>query len=164
MSGWGRTACVEELDLASLETFDAEAVAVCLLHSYRHPEHERAVAEELRRRLPQAHVVASHEIAPEFREYERASTTAADAYLGPVMSRYLQGLAALSAEAGLPEPLVMRSSGGVASVEEAAAHPAVGARLRPCRRAWSARPASPSRRGFRTRSPSTWAGRRPTSA
>ena len=121
----GPDGVLEELDLGSLETFEAEAVAVCLLHSYRHPEHERAVADELRRRLPQAHVVASHEIAPEFREYERASTTAADAYLGPVMSRYLQGLAAVSAEADLPEPLVMRSSGGVASVEEAAAHPAV---------------------------------------
>ena len=121
----GPDGVLEELDLDSLETFEAEAVAVCLLHSYRHPKHERAVADELRRRLPQAHVVASHDIAPEFREYERASTTAADAYLGPVMSQYLQGLAAVSAEAGLPEPLVMRSSGGVASVEEAAAHPAV---------------------------------------
>ena len=113
----GPDGVVEELDLDSLEAFDAEAVAVCLLHAYRHPEHERAVAAEVRRRLPGAHVVASHEVAPEFREYERASTTAADAYLGPVTSRYLRGLAAVAAEAGLPEPLVMRSSGGVASLE-----------------------------------------------
>src|SRR3712207_8926732 len=48
---------------------------------------------ELRRRLPGAHVVASHEVAPEFREFERASTTVADAYLGPVVARYLGGLA-----------------------------------------------------------------------
>src|SRR5205085_3488461 len=86
---------------------------------------ERAVAEEVRRRLPEAHVAASHEVAPEFREFERASTTAADAYLGPVVARYARSLAGRCAAAGLPEPLVMRSSGGVASLEEAAAHPAV---------------------------------------
>jgi N-methylhydantoinase A len=115
---------LEELDLSSLPPVDAEAVAVCLLHAYRHPEHERAVVSELRRRLPGAHVVASHEVAPEFREYERASTTAADAYLGPVAGRYLGALAGACADAGLPEPLVMRSSGGVATTAEAAAHPA----------------------------------------
>ena len=76
---------LEPLDLDTLPDIDAEAVAVCLLHAYRDPSHERAVADELRRRLPGAHVVASHEVAPEFREYERASTTAADAYLGPVV-------------------------------------------------------------------------------
>jgi N-methylhydantoinase A len=112
------------LDLESLPAIDAEAVAVCLLFSFRDPSHEQAVAEELRRRLPGTRVVASHEIAPEFREYERASTTAIDAYLGPVLSRYLDALAERCAEAGLPEPLVMRSSGGVATVAEAAAHPA----------------------------------------
>jgi N-methylhydantoinase A len=111
------------LDLESLPEIDAEAVAVCLLFAFRDPGHERAVAEELRRRLPGAHVVASHEVAPEFREYERASTTAVDAYLGPVLARYLRALAAGCAAAGLPEPLVMRSSGGVATLEEAAAHP-----------------------------------------
>ena len=79
---------------------------------------------ELRRRYPDAHIVASHESAPEFREYERASTTAADAYLGPLLGRYLQALAARCEEAGLPVPLVMRSSGGVAPLEEAAAHAA----------------------------------------
>ena len=63
-------------------------------------------------------------MSPEFREYERASTTAADAYLGPVVSRYLHGLGAAAADAGLPEPLVMRSSGGVATPAEAAEHPA----------------------------------------
>src|SRR5205085_12618309 len=104
---------------------DAEAVAVTLLFSFRDSSHERAVAEEIRRRLPDAHVVSSHELAPEFREYERASTTAADAYLGPLSSRYLRSLAERCPEAGPPEPLVMRSSGGVATVEEAAAHAAI---------------------------------------
>ena len=111
------------LDLTSLPELDAEAVAICLLFSFREPAHEQAVAEEVRRRLPNAHVVASHEVAPEFREYERASTTAADAYLGPVTARYLRALGGSCREAGLPEPLVMRSSGGVATIEEAAAHP-----------------------------------------
>ena len=111
------------LELDSLPELDAEAVAVCTLFSFRDPSHEAAVADELRRRLPHAHIVASHEIAPEFREYERASTTAADAYLGPVCARYFRALAARCAEAGLPAPLVMRSSGGVVSTEEAAAHP-----------------------------------------
>src|SRR5204862_459987 len=78
------------LELDSLPELDAEAVAVTLLFSFRDPTHEQAVAAELRRRLPDAHVVASHEIAPEFREYERASTTAADAYLGPLVARYLR--------------------------------------------------------------------------
>jgi N-methylhydantoinase A len=115
---------LEPLDLTSLPDVDAEAVAVCLLHAYRDSSHEHAVAEELRRRLPDARVVASHEVAPEFREYERASTTTADAYLGPVVSRYLEALAGACAAADLPEPLVMRSSGGVATPTEAAAHPA----------------------------------------
>src|SRR3954467_7151371 len=84
---------LEPLELDSLPEIDAEAVAICLLHAYRDPSHERAVAAEVRRRLPNAHVVASHEIAPEFREYERPSTTAIDAYLGPAVPRYLRALA-----------------------------------------------------------------------
>ena len=113
------------LDLGTVPELDAEAVAVCLLFAFRDPSHERALAEELRRRLPRAHVVASHEVAPEFREYERASTTTADAYLGPLVARYLRALAAACRSEDLPEPLVMRSSGGVATVEEAAEHAAL---------------------------------------
>jgi len=121
----GPEAEIEPLDLDSLPALgDVEAVAVCLLFSFRDSSHERAVAGELRRLYPHVHVVASHEVAPEFREYERASTTAADAYLWPVTARYLRALAAAAARAGLPEPLVMLSSGGVAEAEAAAAHPA----------------------------------------
>jgi N-methylhydantoinase A len=116
---------LEPLDLGSLpDVGDAEAVAVCLLFAFRDPSHERAVAAELRLRHPGVHVVASHEVAPELREYERASTTAADAYLAPVAARYLRALAAAAAGAGLPEPVVMLSSGGVLPADEAAAHPA----------------------------------------
>ena len=116
---------LEPLDLDALpDPGDAEAVAVCLLFAFRDPAHEEAVAAELRRRYPGVHVVASHEVAPEFREYERASTTAADAYLAPVAARYLRALAEAATAAGLPEPVVMLSSGGVVPAEEAAAHPA----------------------------------------
>jgi N-methylhydantoinase A len=69
-------------------------------------------------------VVASHEVAPEFREYERASTVALDAYLGPTTARYLRALGEKVRHSGLPAPMVMRSSGGVATLEDAAAHPA----------------------------------------
>ncbi len=117
---------LEPLDLDSLPELgsDVEAVAVCLLFSFRDPAHELAVAAELRRRWPGVHVVASHEVAPEFREYERASTTAVDAYLAPVASSYLHALARAAADAGLPDPAVMLSSGGIVPVGEAAAHPA----------------------------------------
>jgi N-methylhydantoinase A len=116
---------LEPLELGSLpDVGDVEAVAVCLLFAFRDSSHEQAVAAELRRRHPGVNVVASHEVAPEFREYERASTTAADAYLAPVAARYLRALADAAAGAGLPEPVVMLSSGGVLPIGEAAAHPA----------------------------------------
>jgi N-methylhydantoinase A len=98
----------------------AEAVAICLLFSYLDPSHERRIAEHLRRELPGVHVSASHEVLPRFREYERCSTTAIDAYLSPLLGRYLGRLEEAAESAGLPAPLVMRSSGGVASAEEAA--------------------------------------------
>src|SRR5207237_10456991 len=100
-------------------------VGSCLLRAVGDPGDGRGVAAELRRRRPGMQVGASHEIAPEFREYGRAWTTAADAYLAPVVSRYVSALAESARAAGLPEPLVMRSSGGTASVQEAAAHPAI---------------------------------------
>jgi N-methylhydantoinase A len=98
----------------------AESVAICLLFSYLDPSHERAIAERLRNDLPGVHVSASHEVLPRFREYERCSTTAIDAYLSPLLGRYLGRLGRAAAEAGLPRPLVMRSSGGVAAANEAA--------------------------------------------
>jgi N-methylhydantoinase A len=105
---------------ALLRECGAESVAVCLLFSYVDPTHERRLAEHLRHELPDLHVSASHEILPRFREYERCSTTAIDAYLSPLLGRYLSRLAAAATEAGLPRPQVMRSSGGLASAEEAA--------------------------------------------
>jgi N-methylhydantoinase A len=112
------------LDLATLPELEADAIAVSLLFSFRDAGPERAVAEELRRRYPEVHVVASHEVAPEFREYERASTTVVDAYLGPALSSYLGAVAGACSDVGLPEPFVMRSSGGLATLDEAATHAA----------------------------------------
>ncbi|MDX6625107.1 MAG: N-methylhydantoinase [Solirubrobacterales bacterium] len=103
-----------------LEHSGAEAVAICLLFSYLDPAHERRIAEYLRERLPDLHVSVSHEVLPRFREYERCSTTAIDAYLSPLLARYLGRLGGATAAAGLPQPLVMQSSGGVAPAEEAA--------------------------------------------
>ena len=120
----GRDGELEPLDLESLPELDADAIAVCLLFAFREAQHEKEVARELRRRYPTAHVVASHEVAPEFREYERASTTVVDAYLGPVLERYLGALAEACASANLTAPFVMRSSGGLATLEEAAEHAA----------------------------------------
>jgi N-methylhydantoinase A len=105
---------------ALLRESGAEAVAICLLFSYLDPSHERRIAEHLRRELPGLHVSASHEVLPRFREYERCSTTAIDAYLSPLLGRYLGRLGEAAARAGLPQPLVMQSSGGVAPAEEAA--------------------------------------------
>ncbi len=105
---------------AAVEASGAEAVAICLLFSYLDPSHERQVAEHLRRHLPSVHVSASHEVLPRFREYERCSTTVIDAYLSPLLGRYLGALSEAATDAGLPEPLVMSSSGGVAPAEEAA--------------------------------------------
>jgi len=98
----------------------AESVAVCLLFSYFDSTHEQQIAAHLRRELPGVHVSASHEVLPRFREYERCSTTAIDAYLSPLLGCYLGRLGEAATALGLPEPLVMQSSGGVASAEEAA--------------------------------------------
>jgi N-methylhydantoinase A len=105
---------------AAIEASGAESVAVCLLFSYLDPSHEQRIVEHLRERLPGLHVSASHEVLPRFREYERCSTTAIDAYLSPLLGRYLGSLGEAAEDAGLPRPLVMRSSGGVAPAEEAA--------------------------------------------
>jgi N-methylhydantoinase A len=105
---------------AAIAASGAEAVAICLLFSYLDPTHERRIATELRKRLPGVHVSASHEVLPRFREYERCSTTVVDAYLSPLLGRYLGRLGEAAGEAGLPQPLVMRSSGGVAPADEAA--------------------------------------------
>ena len=101
-----------------------ESVAVCLLHSYAYPAHERAVGERLRRDLPGVPVSLSCEVLPERKEYERSATTVVNAYVRPVMERYLQslraGLRGLGAEAPL---LIMQSAGGLTPEVDAASRP-----------------------------------------
>jgi N-methylhydantoinase A len=98
---------------------DVEAVAVCLLFAFLHPEHERRVGEALSAALPGAHVSLSSDVLPEFREFERFATTAANAYLSPRLAAYLDSLAAQTEAAGVPRPRVMQSSGGVAELGDA---------------------------------------------
>jgi N-methylhydantoinase A len=93
-----------------------EAVAVCLLHAHVDAAHERRVAEILRAEAPEVVVVCSHEIAPEWREYERWSSTLVSAYVTPVIAGYLSRLAERLAAGGLAKPLfVMQSNGGITS-------------------------------------------------
>lgn len=104
---------------------EIESIAVGFLFSFRFPEHERQVADALRKTFPNLHLSLSSEITPEFREYERFSTTVVDAYLSPGLARYL-GLLAEGCEAtGLPIPKIMQSSGGVTTIEQASQHGAV---------------------------------------
>jgi N-methylhydantoinase A len=105
--------------VSAIREADVEAVAVCLLFAFMHPEHEKRVGEALREALPDVHVSLSSEVLPEFREYERFSTTAADAYLAPKLAAYLKNLGGKVDEAGMPPPLIMQSSGGVVSIEDA---------------------------------------------
>ena len=108
-----------EAAVAAVEEAEVEAVAVCLLFAFAHPEHERRVGEALREALPDVYVSLSSEVLPEFREYERFSTTTADAYLAPRLAAYLGRLAEKVDESGGQPPLIMQSSGGVTSVDDA---------------------------------------------
>jgi N-methylhydantoinase A/oxoprolinase/acetone carboxylase beta subunit len=94
-----------------------EAVAVCLFHADLNPTHEQAVADELRR--SGVDVTASHEVSPEFREYERTLTTVVNAYLRPVCRAYLRDIGAVA-----DEVLVMTSAGGLIPIDEGAELPA----------------------------------------
>jgi N-methylhydantoinase A len=102
-----------------------EAVAVVLLHSYAHPQHERRLGELIEERLPDAHLSLSHELVGTFREYERASTTEIDAAVSPLLKRYLERLGAQAHAQGLPEVQVMQSSGGLTDTRRAARHAAL---------------------------------------
>jgi len=108
-----------------LSRFQVESVAVCLLHSYLNPTHEKRVGDLLSKCLPGVAVSLSSEVAPEIREYLRASTTVINAGIQPVVKRYLERIAARLQEAGISaELLVMQSSGGVYTASAAAARPA----------------------------------------
>ncbi len=118
LTGDGRELSPVDLDgVDALDLDGADAVAVCLLHSDLDPGHEQAVAERLR--AAGHDVTCSHEVSPQFREYERTVTTAVNAYLRPPCRTYLRGLADAA-----DEVLVMTSAGGLVPVERAAEVPA----------------------------------------
>lgn len=97
-----------------------DAVAVCFIHSYAYPQHERQAREILKGALPDVSVTLSHEIAREWREYERASSAVMNAYIAPIMERYLRSLEEEMRELGVKATLhIMQSSGGVMTVEAA---------------------------------------------
>lgn len=102
----------------------AEAVAVCLLFSFIDPAHEQRIGEALRTALPDIPVSLSSAVQPEFREYERASTTVLNAYLQPLVGRYLDRLEAIMAERAPRARIgISRSSGGLMSIESATRFP-----------------------------------------
>jgi N-methylhydantoinase A len=120
---------LDETDLlATLDTLlrehDLEALAVCFLHAYLNPVHERRARELIRQCAPHLPVVLSSEVLPTIREYERASTTAIAAALAPLVGRYVEHLESYLVDRGIRAPIfVMQSSGGVL--------PSAGIRSRP---------------------------------
>ncbi len=122
---------VEPLDEASLDAAvtalreaGVDAVAVCFLHAYKNPAHEQRAGQRLAQALPGVSVSLSCEVAPEIREYERMSTTVANAYVQPLTARYVARLERDLAAGGYRRPLyLMLSSGGIATAESAARFP-----------------------------------------
>ena len=125
----GRT--LLELDEASvvnlvpvLETAGVESIAIGFLHSYVNPEHEERVAQLLRRHLPEMSLSLSSAVCPEIREYERLSTTCANAYVKPLMARYLESLESKLRLRGLHcSVLLMTSGGGLTTLQTAREFP-----------------------------------------
>ena len=112
--------------VADLRREGVEAAAVSLLHAYANPAHEREVAARLREAFPNGlYVTCSSDILPEIREYERTSTAVVNAYIGPVVQRYMETLLDRLRELGVDCPVhIMQSSGGVMSVDAAGRKPA----------------------------------------
>lgn len=107
--------------IATLKAEQVEAVAVCFLHAWRDDAHERAATEAVRAALPGVFVTTSAEVLPQIKEFERFSTACVNAYVGPIVSRYLARLRGRLADAGYGgQVFVILSHGGVAPVEEAA--------------------------------------------
>ena len=110
--------------ITALVADGVEALAVCFLHSYVNPAPEQAVAELVRREFPDLYLSISSDVLPEFREFERLSTTVMNAYVGPVMARYLGRFEERVAALGLgARPLILQSNGGVATVSQVRERP-----------------------------------------
>ena len=108
----------------TLKTEGIESVAICLLHSFTNSRHELDVFEIVRDELPEVTISISHQVSPAMREYQRTSTTAANAYVQPITSNYLERIQNGLSAAGLDAPLnVMLSSGGMTTIETATRYP-----------------------------------------
>ena len=100
------------------------SLGICLLNSYQNPQNERRLAELIRQHLPNVYVSLSSEVAPQIREYPRASTTAINAYTAPIAQPYLKALSArLATEGFRNQPLIMLGSGGIIGTEVAGRNP-----------------------------------------
>jgi N-methylhydantoinase A len=109
----------------ALKEAGVEAVAVCLLHSYANPEHERIAGTMIRKALPDVYLSLSHEILREYREFERMSTTVVNAYIGPKVGGYVKSLRSSLGGIGFDGDLsIMRSNGGVMTPDVATERPA----------------------------------------
>ncbi len=98
----------------TIKEHEVRAIAICLLHSYANPAHEQLVRDLLRRECPHIHISISAEILPEIREYDRTSTTVINAYVLPIVSRYLDNLSQRLQSMGMNRPVhVMQSNGGI---------------------------------------------------
>ncbi len=107
-----------------LKAAGVAAVAICFLYGFLRPQHEQIAARIVREEFPDAFISTSHEVAPEFREFERLSTTVVNAYLGPILQRYIQRLAARLQTIGIAAaPLLTLSNGGVVGFDTAASLP-----------------------------------------
>jgi N-methylhydantoinase A len=107
--------------LATLDRAGVEAVAVCYLHAYRNPKHERDTGRAVARGRQGLYVSLSSEVLPQIKEYERVWTTVVNAYVGPALASYLASLAArLRAHGYAKDVLIMQSHGGVAPIKESA--------------------------------------------
>ncbi len=116
----------DDVRKAVLELKEAgiKAIAICTLFSFVEPGHEKRIREIVEEEIPDAFISVSHEIAPEFREYERVSTTVVNAYLGPIMRSYLDRLTPRLEAAGVhAEPHLTQSNGGVISCDTAKKQP-----------------------------------------
>jgi len=111
--------------IGTLKDLEIEAVAVCCLHSYMNPAHEKRIGEMLRDALPDAFVTLSCELLPEIREYERCSTAVINSYIGPAVASYIRNLDNSLKEAGISgRLLVMQSTGGILDAESVIKMPA----------------------------------------
>ncbi|MBM3532560.1 MAG: hydantoinase/oxoprolinase family protein [Alphaproteobacteria bacterium] len=106
--------------VAALKKEGVESVAVCYLHAYRDPRHEKATGKAVRKAMPNAYVSLSSEVFPQIKEFQRVSTTVVNAYVGPILSRYLTQLEKRLKDAGYAGPvLIIQSHGGVTPIDEA---------------------------------------------